>query len=106
MVEYREVEYAKLVPFCEAVFHSYGFTADQSRTIAAVLLRADLSGIESHGVQRLIRYHHDIKNGHVDVKASPEVVLDTPISAVIDGHKGMGQLNGDFAMRLAIEKAK
>jgi LDH2 family malate/lactate/ureidoglycolate dehydrogenase len=106
VAEYREVEYAKLLPFCEALFRSYGFTADQSRVITDVLLRADLSGIESHGVQRLIRYHGDIKNGHVDVKAAPEVVLDTPISAVIDGHKGRGQLNGAFAMGLAIEKAR
>ena len=106
IVKYREVQFSNLVPFCEKVFASYGFTAPQSRVITQVLLRADLSGIESHGVQRLIRYHRDIKNGHVDVNASPEIVHETAVSAVIDGQKGMGQLNGEFAMQLAITKAK
>lgn len=41
---------------------------------------------------------------HVDAK--PEVVFETPVSAVVDGHDGMGQLIGHFAMELAIEKAK
>ena len=37
---------------------------------------------------------------------SLRVVFSNPVSAVIDGHSGMGQLIGHQAMMLAIEKAK
>ena len=35
-----------------------------------------------------------------------EIVKETPISAVIDGHDGMGQILGHMAMEMAIEKLK
>lgn len=47
-----------------------------------------------------------IKKGLIDIHAVPEVVFETPISAIIDGHDGMGQLIGHSAMELAIKKAK
>ena len=63
-------------------------------------------GIESHGAQRLTRYHKGIASGMIKVHAKPEIVFETPVSAVVDGHDGMGQLIGHFAMELAIKKAK
>ena len=106
MIEYREIETARLRAFCEKVFASYGFSAEDSAIITDVLLRADLYGIESHGVQRLIRYHNEIRSGLVDVNAKPETVHETGISAVIDANKTMGQLAGVRAMELAIKKAQ
>ena len=47
-----------------------------------------------------------ITNGLIKIDAKPEIVKETPISAVIDGHDGMGQLLGHKAMEMAIEKAK
>jgi LDH2 family malate/lactate/ureidoglycolate dehydrogenase len=69
-------------------------------------LTADLYGIESHGMQRMVRYHKGIEKGTIHPQAKPEVVFETPISAVIDGHSGMGQLISHFAMQKAIEKAQ
>jgi LDH2 family malate/lactate/ureidoglycolate dehydrogenase len=106
MQGYREVPYARVKPFCEKIFAAYGFSPAESTTITDVLLMADLFGIESHGIQRLVRYHSEIGQGFVDVKAKPEILHETPVSAVIDGHKGMGQLVGRQAMELAIAKAK
>ena len=106
MAEYRQIETKKVRAYCEALFQTYGFTADESRIITDVLIRADLYGIESHGVQRLIRYHEEIESGMVDVQAQPAIVHETGISAVIDAHKAMGQLASVRGMRLAIEKAQ
>lgn len=92
--------------FCNDVFHAFGFNDDDSNTIKDVLLTADLFGIESHGMQRMVRYHKGLEKGTIHADATPETVFETPISAVIDGHAGMGQLNGVFAMKKAIEKAK
>lgn len=54
----------------------------------------------------MVRYHKGIEKGMIDVSAKPEVVFETPVSAVVDGHDGMGQLIGQFCMDLAIEKAR
>ena len=47
-----------------------------------------------------------IEKGTIHPQAKPEIVFETPISAVIDGHNGMGQLISVYAMKKAIEKAK
>lgn len=96
----------QLQRFCCDAFTKFGFTADEAAQITDVLLLADLYGIRSHGTQRLVRYHKAIENGSVNVNAKPEVVFETPVSAVIDGHAGMGQLISIYATKMAIEKAK
>ena len=54
-MQYHHVNYEKLVRFCVESFKGYGFKQEEAEQITAVLLEADLSGIESHGVQRMIR---------------------------------------------------
>lgn len=103
---YRALDYQLLLEHCRRVFEGMGFSGEDSRRIADVLLEADLRGFESHGVQRLVRYWHELKSGMVDLHAGPEVVHETPLSAVVEGHKAMGQLVGTFAMELAIRKAR
>ncbi len=92
--------------FCIDAFTKIGFSADESRIITDVLLMSDLYGIESHGMQRVVRYHKGIERGLIDIHAVPEVVFETPVSAVIDAHDAMGQLAGHSAMQKAIEKAR
>ena len=105
-MQYHHVNYDALHAFCVKVFQGYGFTAEQGKQITDVLLDADLSGIESHGIQRLIRYHKEITGGMVQLNAAPEIVFETPLSAVIEGNDAMGQILGVQAMELAIQKAK
>ena len=105
-MQYRELPYARTVDFCTRIFASYGFGGEDAAAITDVLLRADLYGIESHGIQRLVRYHEEITSGMVDMHAAPQLVHETPVSAVIDAQRCMGQLAALQAMRLAIQKAK
>lgn len=105
-MKYYQIDYKKLERFCIEAFKGYGFNEEQSKQITSVLLEADLSGIESHGIQRLIRYHKEITGGMVKIDAKPEVVFETPLSAVIEGNDAMGQLLGVQAMQMAIDKAK
>lgn len=102
-VSYR---YEQLERFCNDAFCRFGFAPEQSRIISDILLLSDLYGIESHGMQRLVRYHKGIEKGLIKVQAQPQIISQTSVSAVIDGQDGMGQLIGHFAMGLAIEKAK
>ena len=103
---YVRYSYEQLHTFCCDAFEKFGFSAKEAETITDVLLLSDLYGIESHGMQRLVRYHKTIENKAVRVDAKPEIVFETPVSAVIDGHSGMGQLVSVYATKLAIEKAK
>lgn len=96
----------QLEHFCKDVFKHFGFTAEESDIIMDVLLTSDKYGIESHGMQRLSRYHKGIEKGLIDIHAEPEIVFETSVSAVIEGHDGMGQLIGHQAMKLAIKKAE
>jgi len=100
--------YATLDKLCMDAFTApkFGFTPEQARIITDVLLTSDLYGIESHGMQRMARYHKSIERGMIKLGVEPEVVFETPVSAVIDGHDGMGQLIGHKAMTMAMEKAK
>jgi len=106
MLKYKQIDTKKMLFFCEALFQAYGFSTDESKIISDVLLRADLYGIESHGVQRLVRYNEEITSGQVDVRAKTNTVHETGISAVIDANKAMGQLTSVNAMKLAIQKAR
>ena len=103
---YQYWSYETLHRFCMEAFQKFGFTEQEANIIQDVLLTSDLYGIESHGMQRMVRYHKCIEKGMIRIDAKPEVVFETPVSAVIDGHDGMGQLISVTAMNMAIEKAK
>ncbi len=103
---YQHWSYETLHRFCMDAFQAFGFSEEEAAIIQDNLLTADLYGIESHGMQRMVRYHKGIENGMINPKAVPEIVFETPVTAVIDAHEGMGQLVGHKAMTLAIEKAK
>ncbi len=92
--------------FCMDAFGKIGFCAKECEIITDVLMLSDVYGIESHGMQRLVRYHKGIEKGLIKIGAEPEVVFESPVSAVIDAHSGMGQLVGHKAMKIAIGKAK
>ena len=98
--------YETLKKFCTDAFLKFGFNKEECDIIVDVLLTSDLYGIESHGMQRLVRYHKGIEKGLIKPDAKPEIVFETPVSAVIEGNDGMGQLLGHKAMTIAIEKAK
>ena len=105
-MSYIKFSYEQLKNLCTDAFLKFGFTEKESEIITDVLLLADLYGVKSHGTQRLARYHKSIENDTMKIDAKPEIVFETPVSAVIDGHSGMGQLISHFAMNLAIEKAE
>ena len=85
---YVKWSYDTLNTFCHDVFRKFGFNEEETNIIKDVLLTADLYGIESHGMQRMVRYDKGIEKGTIHPDAKPEVVFETPVSAVIDGHDG------------------
>ena len=72
--------------------------------VADALVKADLRGIATHGAYYLPRYLERVKEG--TVKTKPKIKIEEHgAQALIDGDHGFGQVIGDRAMDLAIEKA-
>jgi L-2-hydroxycarboxylate dehydrogenase (NAD+) len=105
-MSYLRIEYQKIKNITENVFLKFGYSPEDSQIIAALILEADLRGIESHGAQSLNFYYRGIKHAKIKVNGQIEIVHETPVSAVIDAHEVAGELSGCQAMRLAIQKAK
>ncbi|HZK10427.1 MAG TPA: Ldh family oxidoreductase [Clostridia bacterium] len=105
-MSYQYWKYETLHQLCLDAFQKFGFNEKEADIIQDVLLSADLYGIESHGIQRMVRYHKTIEKGMIKIDAEPEVVFETPISIVIDAHEAMGQVVSYQAMEMAIKKAK
>jgi LDH2 family malate/lactate/ureidoglycolate dehydrogenase len=96
-----------LESFVTDAFVGYGVPREDAVVCTDVLLESDRRGIESHGVNRFKPIYLDrIRAGIQNPVTQYEIVRETPTTAVIDGHDGMGQVIGVRSMQLAISKAK
>jgi LDH2 family malate/lactate/ureidoglycolate dehydrogenase len=99
------VPYRTLLSAVEALFAKWGFSEEESASIADVLVTANLSGIDSHGIQRLGMYEGIVANGTAQVRNRPTVERETSVTALVNANRAMGQLAAIFSMDLSIEKA-
>jgi len=95
-----------LEDFVAEVFQKLGVPVSDARIVAEILVAADLRGFGSHGVSRLKRYVEGIKSGSIEPVAEIEIVKETPVTAVIDGGNGLGQVVAYKAMEKCIEIAE
>ncbi len=73
---------------------------------AEALLSADLRGIDSHGIARLIGYTRLWEAKRANPIPDIRIIHETPSTAVVDGDGGFGLVVAPFAMQLAIRKGK
>lgn len=106
-IKYTTVDWKTITGFVKEVFMAYGIPEEDAEICTDVLLESDRRGIESHGVNRFKPIYIDrIKAGIQNPVTQYEIVKETPTTAVVDGHDGMGQVIGYKSMSMAIEKAK
>ena len=89
-----------------AIFAAAGSTAQEAQTVASNLVMANLSGHDSHGVGMLPRYIDAVLEGGLKPNTGIQVNLDIGSMLAIDGQRGYGQIVGEQAMRLAIDRAQ
>ena len=100
-------DWKTLYSFITDAFVGVGVPRKDAEICTDVLLASDKRGIESHGVNRFKPIYIDrIKAGIQNPVTNFEIVRETPTTAVVDGHDGMGQVIGYKSMSMAIEKAK
>ena len=90
----------------KAILCGWGMPEDNAEITAEVLSWSDLHGVDSHGISMIPGYDLLRRNGRVRMDARPEIVSQTPVSAVVDGGGGLGHVPGHFAMSTVIAKAK
>jgi len=83
------------------IFNRLGCDDEVSQVIADHLIEANLCGVESHGVMRVMQYAERMRGGTMKTGVRPEVRTTDTGATVVDG--GMG--SGIPAMRLAYETA-
>ncbi|MDD5210096.1 MAG: Ldh family oxidoreductase [Elusimicrobiales bacterium] len=101
------VKFETMERFMADVLKGVGVPPADAAVCADVLITADKLGIDSHGISRLKTIYYDrIKQGIQFPKTKFEIVRQTPTTAVIDGHNGMGHVIAKRSMEIAIRKAK
>lgn len=100
------VNHIRLEETARALLRAEGALEFEAEVVARHLVRANLRGTDSHGVQLIPVYRDDIKSGVIKPGAQMTIEKDTPSTALIDAHNLWGQVVGDKAMEMAIEKAK
>jgi uncharacterized oxidoreductase len=96
----------KLENVCRQIALARGSEAKEADMVAANLVGANLSGHDSHGVGMLPRYIKATFTGELAINAHAEVVTDQGVILQIDGHAGYGQVIGEEAMEIGIERAR
>jgi L-2-hydroxycarboxylate dehydrogenase (NAD+) len=91
--------------FIELTFENLGVSPENSKICADILITSDIRGIESHGIGRLRMYVDRIRKGLIETTDQSEIIRESPTTAVIDGHHGIGMIIAYSAMQLAIKKA-
>lgn len=107
IMEEKFIPFEVIENFMIDVMEKAGIPRADGKIVADVLVQADKLGFDSHGVNRLKPIYLDrIKDGILNPETHFEIVKETPTTAVVDGHNGMGHVISYKAMELAIEKAK
>src|SRR5258707_6145751 len=90
----------------ELILRAWGMPEAAADSTAEIMSWADLHGIDTHGISMVPPYDERRRAGKIDMRATPSVARETPVSALIDGGGGLGHANARRAMELAIDKAK
>lgn len=96
----------RLEKFVESVLMEQGVAADHARICSRRMIEADLRGMHGHGIFRLPPYCQRLEAGGYNLNPDIRVKRETPVSAVVDGDNGLGQVVVTRAVELAIQKAK
>jgi len=102
----KSVPATKLVDLVAAIMRGAGCGAGEARTVARRLVDSNLVGHDSHGVLRVAKYLEWMRDGTLMPNTPPTIVFESDTIAIIDGHRGFGQVIGEFAAELGIAKAR
>lgn len=100
------IRHADLLADAERILGGLGAKPVHAARVARSLVEANLVGHDSHGVQLLLYYEELIGKGDIAVAAEPKIVADEGNMALIDGQFAFGQVVGEAAVKLGLERVE
>jgi len=88
------------------IFEALGAPKNEAKLVSNLLVEANLTGFDSHGIIRLPNYVKGIKMGAVKPGTKIRIIEETPNTASIDGGWNFGQVVAREAMKICIRKAR
>lgn len=79
---------------------------DIAETVADVLVKADIKGVDSHGSRLLTMYQRQVAAGNIIPSARPEIIRQDGAVTLIEGHWCFGHVAARLAADHAIASAK
>jgi LDH2 family malate/lactate/ureidoglycolate dehydrogenase len=92
--------------FSAAVFECLGLPRADAAVVADCLVKANLRGLDSHGVARIPIYAKRLRLGLVNPRPTLALTQVAPSAAHLDGDDGMGMVVGTRAMGKAVALAR
>jgi LDH2 family malate/lactate/ureidoglycolate dehydrogenase len=78
---------------------------EHAETTARRLVEADLRGRDGHGIIRVPQYVTRIEAGGINLRPNIKLRRQSPVSGLLDGDNGLGQVVVSEAVQIAIDKA-
>ena len=105
-MELRRYNHQELFDFGCRVLERLSIPPEDAREVAGCLIKAELRGIDSHGMVRLPVYARRIQAGVVKARPSVSIRPSGATAALVDGDNGLGPVVGYRAMNAALELAQ
>ena len=99
----RRIPFAEVASTLAAILIGRGFESQRAEHCARLFAETTRDGVYSHGIERFPRFVEMIRNGSVDVEATPQRVLQVGSFERWDGRRGPGNLNAWTSMARAID---
>lgn len=87
------------------ILSSWGMTPELVDQAAKVMVETDLMGVDSHGISMIMTYEDKVREGRMNLTASPKIENETAATATIDAGANLGHPVSVMAMNLAVDKA-
>ena len=95
-----------LYRFVQDVFVKVGLSIEDASLASEVLVQADYSGVESHGIARLTQFVTRIQKGAINKNPTITQINDSKNLISLDGDNGSGIVIGPKILKLCIERVR
>lgn len=105
-VESRRYRHEDLFEYGCRVLERLDVPTEHAHEVAGCLIKAELRGVDSHGMVRLPVYARRVKAGVVKTRPDIRLLSSATAAALVDGDNGLGPVVGARAMEAALDLAR